>query len=211
MWALPGECSPTRRQSLSLAGWVAECVWQRPPQSHWTPTPPASPPSLHHRPPLPPHQDWFTMSTVGAVGSSDARSRACILCAHHPDILYLSFNNCCSQVCICVCVCVSRGEVNICVGVWHHLLCMFYSDRAECAGERYEHWCIYAWVIGLCKKMPPMLSDWGKCFPHSLPYNNVILWATVSCRPPLLVPGSTHALYWAGTRPGLRPNPTVWP
>ena len=24
---------------LSLAGWVAECVWQRPAQSHWTPLP----------------------------------------------------------------------------------------------------------------------------------------------------------------------------
>lgn len=44
------------------------------------------------------------MSTVGAVGRNDARSRACILCAHHPDILYLPFNNCFTGVCICVCV-----------------------------------------------------------------------------------------------------------
>lgn len=100
--------------SLSLAGWVAECVWQRPAQSHWNPPPPFYPPS---------HQDWFTMSTVGAVGSSDARSRACILCAHHPDILYLSFNNCCREVCICACA--VQGW-DICVGhmyVWdHHIL-----------------------------------------------------------------------------------------
>lgn len=57
------------------------------------------------------------MSTVGAVGSSDVRSRACILCAHHPDILYLSFNNCCSEVCICVCVEGGEhvGDIYVCV------------------------------------------------------------------------------------------------
>lgn len=55
------------------------------------------------------------MSTVGAVGSSDARSRACILCAHHPDILYLSFNNCYREVCICVCCTGAGGEA------WGHL------------------------------------------------------------------------------------------
>lgn len=45
--------------------------------------------------------------------------------------------------------------------------------------------------------------------PGQLTRNNVILWATASCLSP---PGcSTQALYWAGTRLGLRPIPTVWP
>lgn len=84
---------------LSLAGWVCLTEAGSVPLDP-TPPPPAlsSPPSSYP----PSHQDWFTMSTVGAVGSSNAHSRACVLCAHHPDILYLSLNNCWSELWVCV-------------------------------------------------------------------------------------------------------------
>jgi len=148
--------------SLSPAGWV--CLTE----AGSVPTGPL--PLLHLLPPYYPasHQDWFTVSTVVAVGSSDAHSRACILCAHHPDILYLPLNNCCSGVRI--------------LWVWwggrrsgRHLYKWDNFLDHVLTWLIFQFFCIYTWGMTLCKveKMPPMLvlnrpSNWGKCLPDSL-------------------------------------------
>lgn len=158
--------------SLSLTGWGAECVRRRPAQSQRAPSPPLP---LHLLPPShsPSHQDWFTMSTVVAVGSSDAHSRACILCAHPPDILYLPLNNCCTEVCICG-FCGEEGhQGGICS--WEIIsLIMFYSSEGW---RRKKSWTFAEYMheewLSLRQKMPPMLVleglfFWGKCLLDSL-------------------------------------------
>lgn len=108
------------------------------------------------------------MSTVGAVGRNDARSRACILCAHHPDILYLPFNNCFTGVCICVCVGIegvasigrqgeSRGRWGGHLSLWDRDLFMFYSECVRVHKGMNSATYIHVSDNTCCTKMPPML------------------------------------------------------
>lgn len=98
--------------SLSLAGWVAECVWQRPAQSHWTP--------LRLRPTHPPIRIDLLCQPLG-LSAAAALAAVPASCVHTILTSYTCHSTTAAVEFAFVCVCVLGGLRG---GIWRIFLCV---------------------------------------------------------------------------------------
>lgn len=108
---------------LSLAGWVAECVWQRPAQSHWTPHPHPLPSPLRLHPTLPPIRIDLLCQPLG-LSAAATLTAVPASCAHTILTSYTCHSTtagvncgfvCCMYVSVNVCEIISSSIFGRCL------------------------------------------------------------------------------------------------
>lgn len=153
--------------SLSLAGWVAECVWQRPAQSHWTPSLHIPHPSL--RPAHPPIRIDLLCQPLG-LSAAATFAAVPASCVHSILTSYTCHSTTASVEFAFVCVCVCCGGWVICV--WDHAHAHQSNRVGVCKKVTLLHKYMRYGILCKTENMPPMLilnslSDWGKCLPDN--------------------------------------------